>query len=88
MSRPVFLIVVSLLLVSPATAQTRCPAGDSGCNLGNAADRIQERVDQGRRDVQDAGTMRERVDAVQDTLKDCLNCGMDAVKGGGGGSDD
>ncbi len=32
--------------------------------------------------------MRERVDAVQDTLKDCLNCGMDAVKGGVDGSEE
>jgi hypothetical protein len=76
-------VICSQLAVSggSAWAQRRCPAGDSGCTLDNATDRIRDRVNQGNREVQDANTAREKVDAVKRTLKDCVNCGMDAVKG-------
>jgi hypothetical protein len=50
--------------------------------MDNAADKIKERVDQGVRDVKEAKTAGEKVDAAKDTVRDCVNCGLDAVKEG------
>lgn len=84
MLRPPFAfpIIVIASLALPTLAQARCPAGESGCTMDNAAEKIQERVNQGVKDVEAAPTIREKVDATKETLKDCMNCGMDAVKEG------
>lgn len=71
----------------PSGSVTRCPAGDSGCNIYNAPENIQERVKQGRRDVRDADNPLDKVNEVGKTLRDCMNCAMDAVKGVGKGED-
>ena len=63
---------------------TRCPAGDSGCTIYNATDRMQDRVDQGKKDVQNADSPLDKVKEIGKTVRDCLNCGMDAVKRGAG----
>ena len=65
-----------------AQAQSRCPAGDSGCTLDNAADKIKDRVDEGAKSVLSNSNPSGRVSEVKETLKDCVNCGMDAVKDG------
>jgi hypothetical protein len=64
----------------PNGSVTRCPAGESGCTIYNAPDRIQDRVNQGRRDVEDADSPLDKVKEVGKTLRDCMNCGLDAVK--------
>jgi hypothetical protein len=63
-------------------ATTRCPADESGCTIYNAPDRIQDRVNQGRKDVQDADSPLDKVKEVGKTLRDCLKCGTDAIKDG------
>lgn len=71
------------LLAAPAVgAQSRCPAGDSGCTLENAPDRIKERVDEGAKKVLNDSNEQGRWKEVKDTVKDCIKCGMDAVKDG------
>jgi hypothetical protein len=67
---------------APGGSVTRCPAGDSGCTIYNAPDNIQDRINQGKRDVQDADSPLDKVKEVGKTLiRDCMNCGMDAVRG-------
>lgn len=65
----------------PGGSVTRCPASDSNCTIYNAPDNIQDRVRQGRRDVEEAESPLDKVREVSKTVRDCVNCGMDAVKG-------
>lgn len=65
----------------PDGGVTRCPAGESGCTIFNAPERIRERTNEGAREVLEADSMRDRVDAVKRTLKDCQECAMDAIRG-------
>ena len=78
------MMVGAALLVSStiAEAQSRCPAGGSGCNLDNAAVRIQQRVNEGARKVWENSNPQGRVKEVGQTLRDCVRCGMDAVQEG------
>jgi len=80
------LMVIGLLSIACfpvfAQAQSRCPAGDSGCTVDNAAGRIKERVDDGATAVLKDTNPSGRVNEVKETLKDCINCGVDAVKDG------
>lgn len=75
----VVLLTCSLPTVS--VAAQRCPAGSSGCNIDNAAERIQDRVKQGRDDVRNASGPIDKAKAAGATVRDCLQCGTDAVRG-------
>ncbi len=67
---------------SSKTKSSRCPAGDSGCTAENAGERIQERANEGARKVITNENSVGRVKEAARTVKDCINCGMDAVKDG------
>jgi hypothetical protein len=43
---------------------------------------MRERVDQGRRDVYNADNPLDKVKEVGKTLRDCAQCGLDAVRNG------
>jgi hypothetical protein len=81
-------LIAAALLLGPlglhnhAYAQQRCPAGSSGCTVNNAPERIQQRVNQGARDVIRNRNPVGRVQEVKDALRDCIECGMDAVRKG------
>lgn len=75
------LAVAALTLACfPASAQSRCPAGESGCTTDNAASKIQERTREGARNVMRNENPRGRAREVYETARDCVNCGMDAVR--------
>lgn len=48
----------------PNGAATRCPASDSECTIYNAPDRIQDRINQGKRDVQKSDSPLDKVKEV------------------------
>lgn len=73
---------VALTFTTAAEANSRCPAGSSGCTPDNAASRIQQRVNQGARDVMRNNNPNGRVREVQDTLRDCFDCGAEAIRRG------
>lgn len=73
--------VAIFLLVSEVWGQERCPAGSSGCTIDNAGDRIGDRVREGVDAVSEADTARERAREAGDTVRDCVDCGMDAIGG-------
>lgn len=79
-------LAMPLLPASGAQAQEdggdRCPAGGSGCTLDNAAEKIWERVVEGANDVLDNSNPEGRVKEVKETIHDCMECGMDAIKEG------
>lgn len=67
----------------PSYSQSkRCPAGESGCTVENSGERIRDRVNEGTRKVISGNTESGRVKEVGKTLRDCINCGMDAVRDG------
>lgn len=72
------------LWLSPviASSQTRCPAGDSGCTMETAPSEIRNHVIDGAHDVWKNPNGNGRVKEVKETLQDCMNCGLDAVKDG------
>jgi len=76
------LFTASWLTIPASPASARCPAGESGCTIDNAADKIKERVDQGARDVGRANSVADKAKEVRETVKDCIKCGTDAVKDG------
>lgn len=63
-------------------SSTRCPANNTGCNSSNAFEKIRERVNKGARDVLKDTNREGRVKEVGETLKYCLDCGMDAARDG------
>ena len=83
-----FRLFVALFVATnlPISAQAggRCPAGDSGCTIDNAPARIRERVTDGAKEVMVSDTLRERTKKTKSTLKDCVQCGMDAIEDGVG----
>lgn len=78
----IFLASVVFASSITAYAAERCPAGESGCNVDNAPERIRERVNEGARKVWNNENPNGRVNEVRKTLKDCVDCAMEAVKGG------
>ncbi|VTY35593.1 Uncharacterised protein [Xylophilus ampelinus] len=77
------LAATTLALIGPvAGAAQRCPAGDSGCTIDNGADKIRDRVNEGARKVINNSNPEGRAKEVRETVKDCVKCGMDAVKDG------
>lgn len=60
-------------------AKQRCPAGSSGCTTDNAAERIKERVEEGRRKIGETSNPIKKGQEAGRTIVDCAKCGMDAV---------
>ena len=80
------IVMAFLILTASSSAYAgRCPADDMGCTKDNYQQKYEERVERGKQEVKDADSMRERVDAVKSTVKDCADCGMkvisDSIKG-------
>ena len=73
---------VELPKVKLPSAPGRCPAGASGCTIENAAEKMKERVDEGRHKVSETSNPVTKAKEVGKTLRDCVQCGMDAVTGG------
>lgn len=83
------LLVVAVTVASPdAQAQRRCPAGESGCTMDNAYERMRDILQNGATDhfrsrstyeFSNYGAAR-RSWRVGDKVRDCLNCGWDALK--------
>ncbi|MDO8373905.1 MAG: hypothetical protein Q7T39_18435 [Polaromonas sp.] len=65
---------------SAALAAGRCPANDMGCTQDNYEQKVKERVEQGKKDVQEASGPVNKVKAVGSTVKDCTDCGMKVIK--------
>lgn len=82
-----YLLGLFLVIASSGVYAERCPADDMGCDSSNWSEKVSDRVDQGREEVSEADSMRERVDAVKSTLNDCADCAMkvinDSIDGGG-----
>ena len=47
-----------------------------GCDRYNYEQKIDNRIEQGKRDVYNADGFGNRVDAVKSTINDCADCGM------------
>lgn len=83
MKRSYVVAAVAILLChAHALAAERCPAGQSGCTLDNAPQRIQQRVNEGAAKVLEDENPGGRVQEVKDTLEGCIDCAMDAIEGG------
>jgi len=73
-----------------AHAQSRCPAGSSGCTIDNAHDRVREIVRDGVADMfsrpgtynNSVGSAVGRVRRGGQIIRDCVQCGTDAVREG------
>ncbi len=76
------LIVAVSAFSSNAYANDRCPAGETGCNINNAHEKIRERVNEGTRKVIRNENPEGRVREVGETVKYCIKCGTDAIKEG------
>ncbi|MCP1674588.1 hypothetical protein J2T57_001690 [Natronocella acetinitrilica] len=81
------IIAASLVLFlsslgASSTAFARCPANQTGCTWSNAPDRISDRVNQGARDVVRNPNRSGRINELGNTVRDCINCGMDATRDG------
>ena len=63
-------------------AADRCPASSSGCNIDNGAEKIRERVNEGAQNVMQDTNPSGRLDEIKSTVKECLQCGTDAIKDG------
>lgn len=68
------LLGLAIIASAPVQAQSRCPADDMGCNKDNYGEKITERVERGKQEVWEADGVRNRVKAVESTLKDCADC--------------
>ncbi|RON68690.1 hypothetical protein [Pseudomonas fluorescens] len=75
-----------ILAVSSSAHAGRCPADDMGCTKDNYQQKYEERIEKGKQEVKDADNMRERVDAVKSTVKDCADCGMKVISDSIGGT--
>lgn len=61
---------------------SRCPSSEGRCTMDNALERIRERAHKGAKRVIKDTNAEGRVEEVKDTLKECLDCGLDAIKDG------
>jgi hypothetical protein len=85
-----FIAAAMLLSLTPigVSAQSRCPAGESGCTADNYSDRIKSIVGGETREFMGRGStyergekaIQERGSGVRAILKKCVDCSMDAVK--------
>lgn len=83
-------VVLSLGFSSVTFAQSRCPAGISGCTMDNYQSRMSEIVSDGARDhFSSSSTYQSGVEAVRDRVqgageivRDCLECATDALQNG------
>ena len=78
----VLAIALTGLVAASALAQARCPAGTSGCTVETAPQAIQDRAVEGARRVITNPDGVGRAREAGKTVRDCLNCGMDAVRDG------
>ena len=76
------LVFFSVSISFVTQAGERCPAGESGCTIDNGASKIQERVNEGARKVIQDENLGGRLEEVKSTIKDCVQCGADALKDG------
>lgn len=76
------LAIMTLSVPTESSAQSRCPAGLYNCNWSNAHDKIRTRVNEGAREVLTNDSKRGRVKAVGETIRDCINCGLDTLSNG------
>lgn len=94
MKRSAWLITAGMLLISSPVsvhAQSRCPAGDSGCTADNYGDRMRSIVSGetqeflGRDSTYETGqkAIRERAKGVKEILQKCIECSLDAAKDAG-----
>ena len=65
-----------------SAAPQRCPAGESGCTVDTAPAKILNRAVEGAKAVILNSNGEGRVEEVKKTLKDCGECGTDAIKSG------
>jgi hypothetical protein len=87
MKRIIFLATTGFILSLSQTfaiAGPRCPASDSNCTLEDAPKRIQERVNQGEKNVRETSGAVAKVKEVKKTISDCIKCGMEGVSDGVG----
>lgn len=73
---------IGTISLSPAFAQNRCPAGETNCTMDDAFSNIQDRVHEGARNVIRDENPGGRAEEIKDTLKDCMECGANAIKSG------
>ncbi len=75
-------LMVILVFAGHAPAQGRCPSGESGCTMEDAATRIRDRAQEGARNVINNENPSGRAREVRETLRDCVECGIDAIRDG------
>ncbi|UZR30417.1 hypothetical protein [Methylococcus mesophilus] len=63
-------------------ADSRCPAGSTGCTMDNAVQNIQDRYNEAAGKIIRNENPYGRAQEAQDAMKYCVNCGMDAIKDG------
>ena len=79
-------IAFGLSTATEGMAQSRCPAGNSGCTIDNAGTRIRDTVREGARDIvtsrpSHSGVL-DRTHTIRQVLTDCVTCGTDAIRDG------
>lgn len=88
----VTLFIASLLMIfsNQLIANDRCPAGDSGCTMSNWEGKMGQVLSSGTQDyANDSSTYEtgissvfDRVKNVGSIVKDCAECGTDALLDG------
>lgn len=78
----VLALVCAMSIPTASQSQARCPAGQSGCTVENAGERILDRANEGKNKVLEGRSPSERLKEAGKTLQDCLECGRDALKEG------
>ncbi|WP_129354358.1 hypothetical protein [Solidesulfovibrio carbinolicus] len=72
-------VLLALLFFSGAAL---CYAGDTGCTLSNASEKIVQRTSDGVNNVIQNSNPNGRVQEVKDVFNYNINCGSDAIKDG------
>lgn len=84
------LAAMCTLNVGTAQAHNGCPAGTTGCTIDNAHDRVRQIARDGARDMfcspstyrSSNGLAASRVRRGAEIIRDCVQCGLDAVQDG------
>lgn len=79
-------------LASSVSAQSRCPAGDSGCTAANWDTKMKgiisgetnEFLQKGSTYRSDQGAIKDKAKGVTGILKKCIDCSMDAISDAAG----
>lgn len=71
--KKIFFISFMVLGLS-SVAEARCPADDMGCTKDDYEQKINDRIEQGKKEVWEARGVSKKVKAAGNTANDCADC--------------